>query len=49
MFTTVGPNFIAMCILVIEWLLSNFLGSAYMFMVLMVFFAVIFTLGGKNQ
>ena len=49
MYTTVGTSFVNLTAQVITWLTTNFIGSAYMFMVLMLFFTVIFTLGGKNQ
>lgn len=48
-YTTVGTSFINLCTAVVTWLTTNFIGSAYMFMILMFFFTVIFTLGGKNQ
>lgn len=49
MYTTVGSKFIQLFAQVTGWLAGNFIGSAYMFMILMFFFMVIFTLGGKNQ
>lgn len=49
MYSTVGSHFINLVGMIIAWLTTNFIGSAYMFMILMIFFAVIFTLGGKNQ
>lgn len=49
MYYTVGAQFINLCSLVVTWLTSNFIGAAYMFFILMIFFTVIFTLGGKNR
>lgn len=49
MYSTVGAKFISLIGQVIDWLSFNFIGSAYMFMILMVLFAVILTLGGKNE
>lgn len=49
MFFTVGTSFISLCGLVTTWLTTNFLGGMYMFFILMLFFTVIFTLGGKNK
>lgn len=49
MYSTVGSSFINLVLLVIDWLTKSFIGSAYMFMILMLFFAIVFSLGGKNQ
>lgn len=49
MFVTVGSAFVGWCGLVTTWLASNFIGGMYMFFILMIFFTVIFTLGGKNK
>lgn len=49
MYYTVGTQFINLVGMVTTWLTTNFIGSAYMFMILMLFFTVIFTLGGKNR
>lgn len=49
MFVTVGSAFINLCGVVTAWLTTNFIGGMYMFFVLMIFFSVIFTLGGKNK
>lgn len=49
MYQTVGSYLIYLSTQVVIWLTSNFIGSAYMFMILMIFFAVIYTLGGRNQ
>lgn len=49
MFVTVGSSFINLCGTVTAWLATNFIGGMYMFFILMIFFNVIFTLGGKNR
>lgn len=49
MYSVVGASFISLIGQVVSWLSLNFIGSAYMFMILMVLFSVILTLGGKNE
>lgn len=49
MYQVVGSSFINLVAQVILWLTSNFIGAAYMLMIVFILFAVIFTLGGKNQ
>lgn len=49
MYSLVGAKFISLIGQVVGWLSLNFIGSAYMFMILMVLFSVILTLGGKNE
>lgn len=48
-FSTVGGWFIQMFTTVIYWLSQSFMGTIYMFAILMLFFTVIFSLGGKNK
>lgn len=49
MFVTVGSSFINLVGVVTAWLTTNFIGGMYMFFILMLFFSVIFHLGGKNK
>ena len=46
---TVGSSLISNFAHITAWLTSNFIGTMYMFFVLMIFFYVILTLGGKNK
>ncbi len=49
MFINVGNTFINLCLMLTNWLTTNFIGAMYMFFVVCIFFHVIYTLGGHNR
>lgn len=45
----VGSLIINIWVSTFAWLSTNAIGSLYMFLIMMLFFKVIFSLGGKNK
>lgn len=45
----VGQLIISIWTAFFSWLSTNIFGTLYMFYILMIFFTIIFTLGGKNK
>lgn len=48
-YSTVGSGLISLSTQVITWLLTNFIGTMYLFFILMILFSVVFYLGGHNR